>query len=397
MYMITILIITILIPTVKLIRPTIKLTFIPDEKYMSIHQQIEIKCEILNPNERTDSAQLWYVDLITGKHTAISRHLLISPTSDSPDVFKNNKNKRYLYEGKNHIRIRSLQTEDSAKYECNCPDCEESLGSQSRNLDVMKLSTPIWSIEPGWPLHEDTKTIIRCQVENFYPYVGHKILRNHQEITNEGKSSLSNNNIYPQKFTWEATIKPTADWHNSTIYCNVLQGNTEQQASKVLEVLFAPRFIKCNESQYIDPKKNQSIIECSFSGNPQPTLIWFRQTDKKPLLSDNNGGIIINIKNESYGKYKSILTLNKNKLISMPITKIINGQGNKTDENYYQQLLNDGFSVQLNVNGIDKGKRIINIVRDVNQIRSLSSNSSMIISFSSMLLSFLLILHIHQR
>ncbi|CAF3532253.1 unnamed protein product [Rotaria sp. Silwood1] len=396
MYMITIILFTILIPTVQLVRPSIKLTFIPDEKYMPLHQQVEIKCEILNPRDPADVPQLWYIDLTTGKHTLISRALLGGTPSEAPDVFKNNKNQRYQYAGKSHIRIRSLQPEDSAKYECNCPDCEEPLESQVRNLDVMKLSAPTWIIEPGWPLHENTKTIIKCQVDNFYPYVSHKILRNHQEITKEGKSSLSNNNVYPQKFLWEATITPSADWHNSTIYCNVMEGNSEQQSSKVLEVLFAPRFMKCDESQYVDSKKNKSTIECSYSGNPQPALIWIRQIDKKPLTSDNNG-ITIETKNESFGKYKSIITLDRNKLMLMPIIMKTNGQQNKTEANYYQQLLNDGFLVQLNVNGNDKGKRVIRIVRDVNQIRSFSSNSSTIISFSSMLLSFLLILHIHQR
>ncbi|CAF5126394.1 unnamed protein product, partial [Rotaria sp. Silwood1] len=111
------------------------------------------ECEILNPRDPTDVPQLWYIDLTTGKHTLISRTLLGGTLSEAPDVFKNNKNQRYQYAGKGHIRIRSLQPEDSAKYECNCPDCEEPLESQIRNLDVMKLSAPTWIIEPGWPLH----------------------------------------------------------------------------------------------------------------------------------------------------------------------------------------------------------------------------------------------------
>jgi len=51
--------------------------------------------------------------------------------------------------------------EDSAKYECNCPDCEESLAKQIRDLHVMKLVEPKWVIEPGWPLHENTKATIK--------------------------------------------------------------------------------------------------------------------------------------------------------------------------------------------------------------------------------------------
>jgi hypothetical protein len=226
MYIITIiLIITILIPTVQLARPTIKLTFTPDEKYMPRQQQIEIYCELVNPNQHTDSAQLWYVDFKTGKRTPISRSLLTSPTDDAPEIFKSNRNKRYDYVRKNYLRIRGLQMEDSAKYECNCPDCEESVPKQTRDLQVMKLVEPKWIIESGWPLHENTKAIIKCQTDDFYPYIGHKILRNHQEITNDGKSTLSNNYAFPHKFTWEATITPTAEWHNSTLRCSVTEGS----------------------------------------------------------------------------------------------------------------------------------------------------------------------------
>jgi len=224
MYIITIFILTILIPTVQLARPTIKLTFTPDAKYMSRHDQVEIQCEVLNPNDRTDSAQLWYIDFKTGKRTPISRSLITGSVDDSPDIFKNIRNRRYEYVRKNHIRIRSLVMEDSAKYECNCPDCEESITKQTRDLYVMKLVEPTWIIEPGWPLHENTKAIIKCQTDDFYPYIGHKILRNNQEITNEGKSSLSNRDAFPQKFIWEATITPTAEWHNTILRCIVTEG-----------------------------------------------------------------------------------------------------------------------------------------------------------------------------
>jgi hypothetical protein len=226
MYIITIFLITIFIPTVQLTRPTIKLTFSRDEKYMSHHQEIEIKCELLNPNARTDTLQLWYVDLKTSKRTPISRTLLTSPSEDTPKIFQKIRNKRYEFLRKNHIRIRSLQMEDSAKYECDCPDCEEPLAKQTRELNVMKLSEPKWIIEPSLPLHENTKATIKCQVDDFFPYVGNKILRNHQEITNDGKSSLSNVNGFPQQFVWEATITPTADWHNSTLLCNVIEGSS---------------------------------------------------------------------------------------------------------------------------------------------------------------------------
>ena len=225
MSMITIILITIFIPNVQLARPTIKLTFTPDEKYMPYQQQIEIRCELLNPNQRTDSAQLWHVDLKGGTRTAVSRSLLTSPTDDAPDIFKSNRNRRYEYLQKNFIRIRGLQMEDSARYECNCPDCEESINKQSRDLLVMQIKEPEWKIESGWPLHENTRAVIKCITNDFYPYVGHRIFRDNQDITKDGKSSLSSHTGFPQKFTWETTITPTADWHNSTIRCSVTQGS----------------------------------------------------------------------------------------------------------------------------------------------------------------------------
>jgi hypothetical protein len=225
MSMVIIIFLTIFIPTVQLARPTIKLTFTPDEKYMPHQQQVEIHCELLNPTTGNDAAQLWYVDFKTGKRTPISRALLKNQTEDPPEVIKTNRNKRYEYIQRNHIRIRALQMEDSAKYECNCPDCLETVTKQTRDLHVMKLVEPKWIRESGWPLHENTKTTIKCQVDDFYPYISHKILRNHQEITKDGKSSLTNSNSFPQQFIWEGTIIPTADWHNSTLRCTVTEGS----------------------------------------------------------------------------------------------------------------------------------------------------------------------------
>ncbi|CAF4984500.1 unnamed protein product [Rotaria socialis] len=228
MYTITILLITIVISTVQPAPPrsATKLTFIPDDKYLPLRKEVTIKCEIINPSDHTEPPQLWHVDLKTGKRTSISRALLTNPMEDAPDVFKNNKNQRYSYVNKNNIRIRDLQPEDSARYECDCPDCADAIASQNRTLSVMKLSTPKWEVGPGWPLHEESQAKIKCEVNDFFPYVGHKILRNHIDITNDGKStSALSNSGYPQKFVWEATITVGAEWHNSTIYCNVLQGS----------------------------------------------------------------------------------------------------------------------------------------------------------------------------
>lgn len=222
MYISTIILITILIPIVQLARPTLKLTFDPDKKYIHPPEQVDIQCELLN--SPGDIAQLWYVDLKTGKRTPISRTLLSTPTGDSPDVIRSNRNERYMYLKKNHLRIRSTRMEDSARYECDCPDCADVITKQTRDLQVMKLTEPQWLIDSGWPLHENTKVSIRCQVDDFYPYIGHKILRDHHDITNEGKSATSNGVPFPQKFTWNATVTPTAEWHNSTLHCSVTEG-----------------------------------------------------------------------------------------------------------------------------------------------------------------------------
>ncbi len=171
-------------------------------------------------------------------------------------------------------------------------------------------------------------------------------------------------------------------------------GSKEQHATKTLDVLFTPQFFKCADRQYVDSKKDRSSIECSYSGNPQPKLTWYRQSDQKPLTYDN--GITIENKDEQQGKYKSIITFDRNKLISIPLITT-NAQGNTSGENYYQQLLNNGFIVKLTVNGNDKGTRLISIVRDASQIRSKLSDSSTTMSLSSILLAFLFILHIIQR
>jgi len=411
MFFVSIILLTILIPSIQS-KPTLKLTFTPDEKYFTSGRTIEILCELINPVENMESPQLWHVDFKTGKHTPISRSLINLPTEDSPDVFKQNqKTRRLEYVKRNHIRIKSLQLEDSGRYECNCPDCEEPLGKQTKDLQVMKLSEPKWHIEPGWPIQEHAKTTIKCTADDFYPYVGYKIVRHHHDINNEGRSVIPNSNTYPQKFSWEATVTPTAEWHNTTLRCTVIQGNTEQHAIKNLEVLFTPRFLKCDERQHVDSSKEKSTIECSYSGNPQPKLTWLRQTDEKPITSDM--GITIETKDEHHGKYRSIVTFDRDKLIAIPLTTTTTTkaptdqthttpQPKTTGDNYYQQLLNGGFMAKLTYNNEDKGTQKISIVGDANQARSKNIDNSTIkpiqnLSPSIILFSFLIILYMIQH
>ena len=227
MFSVSIIFLTILIPSIQSLKPTLELKFSPDEKYYSQGHTVDITCEILNPTPDTDAAQLWHVDLATGKHTAISRSFIHSPGEDAPLIFKQNTHKRIEYLRKNYLRITNLQLEDSARYECNCPDCPDTVGLNTvdKTLQVMKTSEPKWSIEPGWPLQEQAATTIKCTAEDFYPYVDYKIIRHHHEMNKLGKHLVSpTNSAYPNKFSWEATVTPLADWHNTTLLCTIFQG-----------------------------------------------------------------------------------------------------------------------------------------------------------------------------
>ena len=224
MFSVTIIFLTILIPSIQSSKPTLKLTFTPDEKYYTAGRSVNISCELLNPTESTDTAQLWHIDLKTGKHTAISRLLVNRLMDDAPEIFKQTKTKHYEYLKKNYLRISALSVENSARYECNCPDCEEQLNKPAKDLQVMKLVEPKWVIEPGWPIQEGAQTTIRCTVDDFYPYVKYQIFRHHHDISKDGTATLPTTNTYPQKFSWEATLKPTYDWHNTTLRCTVGQG-----------------------------------------------------------------------------------------------------------------------------------------------------------------------------
>ena len=224
MFSTRIIFLTILIPSIQSSKPTLKLTLTPEEKYYAQGSSVDVICELLNPADAGEAAQLWHVDLKTGKHTPVSRALINRPTDDSPDVFRQNKNKHYEYMTKNHLRIVSLQVEDSARYECTCPDCEEPLAKLGKDLQVTKLSEPRWDIEPGWPIQEGAQTTLTCVADDFYPYVSYKVIRHHHDISNDGKATLPTSNTYPQTFSWKATLKPTLDWHNTTLRCTVVQG-----------------------------------------------------------------------------------------------------------------------------------------------------------------------------
>jgi len=96
MFFVSIIFLTLLIPSIQSLKPTLKLTFTPDERYFAHGRTVDIACEVINPTENMESPQLWYLDFKTGKHTPISRLLINSPSEDSPDVFKQNQKNRHI-------------------------------------------------------------------------------------------------------------------------------------------------------------------------------------------------------------------------------------------------------------------------------------------------------------
>ena len=186
-------------------------------------------------------------------------------------------------------------------------------------------------------------------------------------------------------------------------------GNREQHVTRNLEVVFTPRFLKCDEKQHVDSSKEKSVIECSYAGNPQPTLTWLRQSDERPLQYD--AGVTIETKDEHHGKYKSIVTFDRDKLAAIPsltTTKSPTGQADPTakplpkGDNYYQQLLNSGIVVKLSSNNEVKATRKISIVGDANQARSKSVDNSSrklveYFSTSMILFSSLILLYLIQH
>ena len=215
---------TVLIPSLQSRTPYLRLKFSPDGKYFNVGNHVDIECKLIHPNNQTDTAQLWHVDLETGRRTAISRTLLRSPTSDSPNVFRTNKNARLMFMKKNYLRIQQLSSQDSARYECNCPDCVQQLKEDARDLQVMSLAQPKWHILRSGPIPENVTITINCTVDNFYPYVRHQILHQHHDITQQGKSQKPRRGTFPQKFSWEANVTTKAEWHNTKLTCIVTQG-----------------------------------------------------------------------------------------------------------------------------------------------------------------------------
>ncbi|CAF0897747.1 unnamed protein product [Adineta steineri] len=317
MFFVSIIFLTILIPAIQSSKPTLKLTFTPDEKYYTEGHVVEILCELLNPSDHTESPQLWHVDIKSGRRTPISRSLLNAPPDDALDVFRQNGNKRLKYVKK------------------------------------------IIYVEPGWPLQENAKTTLKCTADYFYPYVSYQIFRDHHKLNDDGKAVIPNSNTIPQEFSWEITVTPTFEWHNTTLKCN-----SERHAIKTLQVLFTPRFIRCDKKQRVNTTNEQSTIECSYAGNPKPELIWLRQTDRYPITKDD--GIIIETIDQHHGIYKSIVTFNRHALTTISDGK----QLRKTEDNYYQKLLNDGFIVQLKHNNEIKDTCRITIVDGDKQSKS---------------------------
>lgn len=89
-------------------------------------------------------------------------------------------------------------------------------------------------------------------------------------------------------------------------------------------------------------------------------------------------------------------------------TKSPNGKTDATikpkgaGDNYYQQLLNDGFIVKLTTGVEEKAAQKINVVTDVNEVRAHSADSSstktiQCLSTTIIFLSLLTVLYMIQR
>jgi hypothetical protein len=70
----------------------------------------------------------------------------------------------------------------------------------------MKLTQPKWIIKRSFSLEENMKTRIKYIVDDFYPYISHKMIRHHHDVTDIGTSIISSHNIYSQNFSWEANF-----------------------------------------------------------------------------------------------------------------------------------------------------------------------------------------------
>ena len=177
-----------------------------------------------------------------------------------------------------------------------------------------------------------------------------------------------------------------------------LLGNSEQHAFKYLEVLFTPRFLKCEERQHVDSTKEKSTIECSYSGNPQPRLSWYRQSDGRALNSDL--GVTVETVDEHHGKYKSVVSFDRDKLLAIPLTTTTRAPNAPVEtstparvlgDNYYQQLLNGGVVAKLFLNSNEeKGSKKITIFGDANQVRANLADSASISSIQCRSTSLLL-------
>lgn len=393
MFFISIIVLINLIPSMQSSALTLNLTFAPDEKYYEMGHTVDVYCDFNIPNDKNDPPQLWHVDFKTGKRSPISRAFIQNPPDDAPEAFKHNKDKRIQYLRKNYLRISNLQLEDSARYECDCPDCEENIATKTHKLQVMKLAEPKWHIEPGWPVQEKAKITIKCTADDFYPYVEHKIINNHHEISKDGKHvHIPQGDVFPHKFSWETIIEPTQQSHNTTLVCTVKQGVHERHARKVLEVLFTPRFQECSSAQHVDPTKDKASIVCSFAGNPAPQLVWYRQIDNQPITTDSN--FVVTTESENHGKYKSILTFDRMKLAAVPTTTTTKSPADSSTQtpikgtNYYEQLLNSGFVAKLILNNEEKDSKKITIVGEASKakVNGLDNSSRQTLSASILVL-----------
>ena len=118
-------------------------------------------------------------------------------------------------------------------------------------------------------------------------------------------------------------------------------------------------------------------------------------------MSEN--GINIETRSDNHGKYTSILTFDRNKLVNTPTTTTTKApvdappQPKVVGNDYYEQLLNGGFNVKLtHNNNEEKGSRKITIVGDARQAQSKSVDNSAIQNLSTSMILFLSLIILHM-
>ena len=110
-------------------------------------------------------------------------------------------------------------------------------------------------------------------------------------------------------------------------------------------------------------------------------------------MSEN--GIHIETKAHNHGRYTSMITFDRDILVNTSTTTTTKAPADSTTQskvigdNYYEQLLNGGFTVKFtDINNEESISRNITIVRDAKDVQSKSTKNSAIQNLSTFIILF---------